>query len=172
VAEVKLKNGYLRISVSLFENLYFRNFSKHELQIISLIVRLSYGYQKKTAYIKPKNWFSVCGIPRQDIFKTIRGLTTKNVIKNLGNNTYSLNKNFDEWLVNFPKTYDEEKLNMFLKPFKAVFSSLKFIFRNFLSSLGLYFIICTIYFIMQLIKAFTMRNEIIQLIILFILIYL
>ena len=59
VAEVKLKNGYLRISVSLFENLYFRNFSKRELQIISLILRLSYGYHKKTAYIKPKNWLEL-----------------------------------------------------------------------------------------------------------------
>lgn len=112
VAEVKLKNGYLRISVSLFENLYFRNFSKHELQIISLIVRLSYGYQKKTAYIKPKNWFSVCGIPRQDIFKTIRGLVAKCVIRDLGNNTYSLNKNYDEWAVSYPKNFDEDKLNI------------------------------------------------------------
>ena len=112
VAEVKLKNGYLRISVSLFENLYFRNFSKHELQIISLILRLSYGYQKKTAYIKPKNWFSVCGIPRQDIFKTIRGLVAKCVIRDLGNNTYSLNKNYDEWAVTYPKNFDEEKLNI------------------------------------------------------------
>ena len=112
VAEVKLKNGYLRISVSLFENLYFRNFSKRELQIISLILRLSYGYQKKTAYIKPKNWFSVCGIPRPDIFSTLRGLIAKNVIRDLGNNTYSLNKNYDEWAVTYPKSYDEDKLNI------------------------------------------------------------
>lgn len=112
VAEVKLKNGYLRISVSLFENLYFRNFSKRELQIISLILRLSYGYQKKTAYIKPKNWFSVCGIPRPDIYSTLRGLIAKNVIRDLGNNTYSLNKNYDEWAVTYPKSYDEDKLNI------------------------------------------------------------
>ena len=112
VAEVKLKNGYLRISVSLFENLYFRNFSKRELQIISLILRLSYGYHKKTAYIKPKTWFSVCGIYQPDINKTLGGLVAKNVIRDLGNNTYSLNKNYDEWAVTYPKSYDEDKLNI------------------------------------------------------------
>lgn len=112
VAEVKLKNGYLRISVSLFENLYFRNFSKRELQIISLILRLSYGYHKKTAYIKPKTWFSVCGIYQPDINKTLGGLVAKNVIRDLGNNTYSLNKNYDEWAVTYPKNFDEEKLNI------------------------------------------------------------
>ena len=84
VAEVKLKNGYLRISVSLFENLYFRNFSKRELQIISLILRLSYGYHKKTAYIKPKTWFSVCGLYKQDINKILSDLKAKNVIRDLG----------------------------------------------------------------------------------------
>lgn len=118
VAEVKLKNGYLRISVSLFENLYFRNFSKRELQIISLILRLSYGYHKKTAYIKPKNWFTVCGIYQPDINNTLGGLVAKNVVKDLGNNTYSLNKNYDEWLVNYPKNFDEEKLNI-LKVFQT-----------------------------------------------------
>ena len=112
VAEVKLKNGYLRISVSLFENLYFRNFNKRELLIISLIVRLSYGYQKKTAYIKPKTWFSVCGLYKQDINKILSDLKAKNVIRDLGNNTYSLNKNYDEWAVSYPKNFDEDKLNI------------------------------------------------------------
>lgn len=112
VAEVKLKNGYLRISVSLFENLYFRNFSKRELQIISLILRLSYGYHKKTAYIKPKTWFSVCGLYKQDINKILSDLKAKNVIRDLGNNTYSLNKNYDEWLVSYPKNFDMQKINI------------------------------------------------------------
>ena len=112
VAEVKLKNGYLRISVSLFENLYFRNFSKRELQIISLILRLSYGYHKKTAYIKPKTWFSVCGLYKQDINKILSDLKAKNVIRDLGNNTYSLNKNYDEWLVSYPKNFDMQKFNV------------------------------------------------------------
>lgn len=112
VAEVKLKNGYLRISVSLFENLYFRNFSKRELQIISLILRLSYGYHKKTAYIKPKTWFSVCGLYKQDINKILSDLKAKNVIRDLGNNTYSLNKNYDEWLVSYPKNFDMQKFNI------------------------------------------------------------
>lgn len=112
MAEVKLKNGYLRISVSLFENLYFRNFSKRELLIISLILRLSYGYHKKTAIIKPKTWFSVCGLYQPDINKVLNGLIAKNVVKSLGDNVYSLNKNYDEWGVDFPKNFDGNKLNI------------------------------------------------------------
>lgn len=117
MAEVKLKNGYLRISVSLFENLYFRSFSKRELLIISLILRLSYGYHKKTAIIKPKTWFSVCGLYQPDINKILNGLIAKNVIKYLGNNIYSLNKNYDDWSVNFSKNFDVNKLNI-LKMFQ------------------------------------------------------
>lgn len=112
MAEVKLKNGYLRISVSLYENLYFRDFSKRELLIISLILRLSYGYHKKTAIIKPKAWFTVCGLYQPDINKILNGLITKKVVRDLGNNIYSLNKNYDEWLVDFPKNYNQEKLNI------------------------------------------------------------
>lgn len=112
VAEVKVKNGYLRIANNLYDNLYFRDFSKRETLIISLIIRLSYGFNKKTAYIKPKTWFSVCGIYQPDINKTLSGLVAKNVVKDLGNNTYSLNKNYDEWAVTYPKNFDEEKFNI------------------------------------------------------------
>ena len=111
MAEVKVKNGYLRIANNLYDNLYFRDFSKRETLIISLIVRLSYGFNKKTAYIKPKTWFSVCGLYKQDINKILSDLKAKNVIRDLGNNTYSLNKNYDEWLVSYPKNFDMQKLS-------------------------------------------------------------
>ena len=106
MAEVKLKNGYIKISNSLFENLYFRKFTKRELLIISLIIRMSYGYNSKTAIIKPKNWFGACGIYQPDINNVLKGLINKNVIKDLGNGEYSINKNYDEWTVYYPKIFD------------------------------------------------------------------
>lgn len=112
MAEVKVKNGYLRIANNLYDNLYFRDFSKRETLIISLIIRLSYGFNKKTAIIKPKTWFTACGLYQPDINKILRGLIAKKVIKDLGNNKYSLNKNYDEWLVDFPKTFNVEKFNI------------------------------------------------------------
>lgn len=112
MAEVKLKNGYLKISNSLYDNLYFRNFTKRELVIISLVVRLSYGFNHKTAIIKPKTWFSVAGLYKSDINDTLNGLITKKVIITHGNNIYSLNKNYDEWLVSFPKNFDDRKFTL------------------------------------------------------------
>lgn len=112
MAEVKLKNGYLKISNSLYDNLYFRNFTKRELVIVSLIVRLSYGFNHKTAIIKPKTWFSVAGLYKSDINDTLNGLIAKRVIISHGNNVYSLNKNYDEWLVNYPKNFDDRKFTL------------------------------------------------------------
>ena len=112
MAEVKVKNGYLRIANNLYDNLYFRDFSKRETLIISLIIRLSYGFNKKTAIIKPKTWFTTCGLYQPDINKILNGLITKKVVRDLGNNIYSLNKNYDEWLVGFPKNFNTEKFNI------------------------------------------------------------
>ena len=114
MAEVKLKNGYLKISNSLYDNLYFRNFTKREILIVSLIVRLSYGFNHKTALIKPKTWFCVAGLYKSDINSTLTGLINKRVIISHGDNVYSLNKNYDEWLVNYPKNFNERKF-MLLK---------------------------------------------------------
>nr|DAT89599.1 MAG TPA: replication protein O [Caudoviricetes sp.] len=110
MAEVELKNGYLKISNSLFDNLFLRDFNKRELVIISLILRLSYGFNKKYAIIKPKSALSICGLYPADINKTLNSLIKNKVIHAYANDIYEINKNFDEWLIGFSKNFDEVKL--------------------------------------------------------------
>ena len=112
MAEVKLKNGYIKISNSLFENICNRKFTLNEIKIVLTIVRLSYGFNSKTAYVKHKSLLSACGVQKQYVYKTVSGLVFKKVIKDLGNGEYALNKNYDEWAVSFPKSYDTCKLNI------------------------------------------------------------
>lgn len=109
MAEVKLKYGYTKIANKLIENLCIRDFNKRELVLIMLIMRLSYGFHKKQAYIKPKSWLSVCGFYKSDISNTLTNLINKGVIVYHGNNVYSLNKNYDEWNVNYSKNFVETK---------------------------------------------------------------
>ena len=110
MAEVELKNGYLKISNSLFDNLFLRDFNKRELVIISLILRMSYGFNKKYAIIKPKSALSICGLYPADINKTLKSLVNNKVIHAYANDIYEINKNYDEWLIGFSKNFDEVKL--------------------------------------------------------------
>ena len=109
--EVKTKNGYVKIANNLFENIFIRDFTKRELEVILLIVRLSYGFNKKYAIIDPKTYLCLVGIPRQNINRTLDSLIDKKVILSKGNNIYLINKYYDEWEVKINKYFDQDKIN-------------------------------------------------------------
>ncbi len=109
--EVKTKNGYVKIANNLFENIFIKSFTKRELEVILLIIRLSYGFNRKKAIIKPKSRFMLVGIYRQDINTILNGLISKNVIVDHGNSEYSLNKHFDEWNIKNNSYFNEDHFN-------------------------------------------------------------
>ena len=109
--EVKTKNGYVKIANNLFENIFIRDFTKRELEVVLLIVRLSYGFNKKYAIIDPKTYLCLVGIPRQNINRTLDSLIDKKVILSKGNNIYLINKYYDEWEVKINKYFDQDKIN-------------------------------------------------------------
>lgn len=109
--EVKTKNGYVKIANNLFENIFIRDFTKRELEVVLLIVRLSYGFNKKYAIIDPKTYLCLVGIPRQNINRTLDSLIDKKVVLSKGNNIYLLNKYYDEWEVKVNKYFDQDKIN-------------------------------------------------------------
>ena len=61
--------------------------------------------------------------------------------------------------------------NAFLRPFVAFYNSIKFLFKNFLSSVGLYFLIYVSYTFLSILRALTEGNIIISLILFFVYIY-
>lgn len=109
MAEVKLKNGYFRIAHKLFEQLFIREFSLKQIRVILLVMRLSYGFHKKYAIIKPKSRFNFANLYRQDINKTLNELVDKKVLLNIAEDVYSINKDYDVWEIPYHKFYDEKK---------------------------------------------------------------
>lgn len=109
MADVKLKNGYVRVVNNLFDQLFLREFSLKQLRVIMLILRLSYGYNKKYAIIKPKSRFNFANIHKQDINKTLNELIDKKVLLNVAEDTYSINKDYDVWEIPYHKFYNKKK---------------------------------------------------------------
>lgn len=109
MADVKLKNGYVRIANTLLDQLFLREFTSKQIRIILFIVRLSYGYNKKYAVIKPKSRFNYAKIYRSDISNELKELIDKNILIKVAQDSYSVNKNYDDWDIPYHKFYDEKK---------------------------------------------------------------
>ena len=109
MADVKLKNGYVRVANNLFNQFFLREFSLKQLRVVMLILRLSYGYNKEYAIIKPKSRFNFANIHNPDINKILDELINKKVIIKIAEDCYSFNKNYDVWEVPYHKFYDEKK---------------------------------------------------------------
>lgn len=106
---VDIKKGYVKIANNLFENIFIRDFTKRELELILLIIRLSYGFNRKRAIIEPKARICLIGIQAPNIDRTLDRLLEKKVILSHGNNIYSLNKHYDQWQIRINKYFSDEK---------------------------------------------------------------
>ena len=110
MANVQLKNGYTKIVNNLLEQFFIRDFSPIQLRILLMLIRFSYGCNKKTAKIKPQNLFNTAYVYEGDIKRELKHLERNKVLTcNFENKTFALNKNFDEWKISFHKLFDEEK---------------------------------------------------------------
>lgn len=110
MANVQLKNGYTKIVNNLLEQFFIRDFSPIQLRILLMLIRFSYGCNKKTAKIKPQNLFNTAYVYEGDIKRELKHLERNKVITcNFEDKTFALNKNFDEWKISFHKLFDEEK---------------------------------------------------------------
>lgn len=109
MAEVKLKYGYIKIANNLFEQLFIRDFTLKQLRILLLIFRLSYGFNKTEAVVIPISRFDIANIHKSDVKRVLQELQEHNIIIcDFGNNVFTLNKNFDDWTVDFHSAFSEE----------------------------------------------------------------
>ena len=115
MAKVQLKNGYTKIVNNLLEQFFIRDFSPIQLRILLMLIRFSYGCNKKTAKIKPQNLFNTAYVYECDIKRELKHLERNKVITcDYEEKVFSLNKNFDEWKISFHKLFDEEKFSKLL----------------------------------------------------------
>jgi len=113
MANPQLENGFLGIARDIQNELILRDFSLRQRQIIDLILRLSWGCQKKYAVISTytKYFTQILGIKKQNIRKELDQLVKNKVIfwdKNL--NVFIFNKDYDQWCISYPKECNPKAL--------------------------------------------------------------
>ena len=102
-------DAHLRVAHTINEAIMMRDFSKRQRKILDLILRLSWGCNKKSAIIPKQRDFEIVGIGEGHIKIELNWLTESHII-NIEDTTYSFNKDFDQWQVSRVKPFTPEKL--------------------------------------------------------------
>jgi len=102
-------DAHIRIAHSINEAIMLRHFTKRQRKVLDLVLRLSWGCGKKSAFIPRQKDFQVVGIGEGHIKAELDWLTISKVITIEGSN-YSFNKNFDDWQVSRVNPFQPEKL--------------------------------------------------------------
>lgn len=121
MANPQLENGHVKIANELQEAFWQHDFSKRQRAILDLILRLSYGCNRKSAYIPRQKYFTICGVYLPDVKKELLHLQNSKVITISKNgNFYGINKDWEQWQISQVKKFDaaafKELLAMQLNP--------------------------------------------------------
>lgn len=109
---MQLEKGYIRIATELMDELIKRDFSKRQLAILHLIIRLSYGCHQKDCVIERMKDFEIVGIYKGDIKKELNNLAEAKIINwDKTENIFSLNKNHETWKIGSSKGWEKQKLD-------------------------------------------------------------
>jgi phage replication O-like protein O len=104
---------FIKLSNELYEAIMTADFSKRQRKVLDLVIRMSYGCQKKYALLRPID-FELVGIWKVDIQKELKHLEKSKVIFRDGDRI-ELNKNYDQWRIGIVKSFDEDKMKALIK---------------------------------------------------------
>ena len=104
MASQQKENGYTSIANELLEQLYRRRFSASQLKILLLVIRFTYGFNRKTATLS--NTFIAAGTGMHEITvsKEVGTLLRDNVLKLYKKPSFhnsriiGINKDYESWL--------------------------------------------------------------------------
>lgn len=94
--------GYTKIDNDILEALYSSSLNGTEINIILMVIRKTYGFNKKEDWISYSTFVKTLGITRPNVWKSIESLVTKKQLvrrKESGRTFYSLNEAYNDWLV-------------------------------------------------------------------------
>lgn len=101
-------DSHTRISNELYNQILMRDFTKRQRAILDLLLRLSYGCGKKTAYIPQMRHFEACGVAPNKVKRELDALQLYNVVGwDTGSHEFWLNKDYDTWQIGSPS--DDQK---------------------------------------------------------------
>lgn len=104
---------FTRISNELFEAIILAGFKKRQLNIILLVIRLSYGCGRKYAVLRQAD-FKTIGIDKSDIKKELLQLEESSVLT-IDGERIALNKDYDRWRIPQAPAEGREKFKQILK---------------------------------------------------------
>ena len=104
MASPQKENGYTSIANELLEQLYRRRFSASQLKILLLVIRFTYGFNRKTAALS--NTFIAAGTGMHEITvsKEVGTLLRDNVLKLYKKPSFhnsriiGINKDYESWI--------------------------------------------------------------------------
>ncbi|NGP58183.1 replication protein [Paenibacillus thiaminolyticus] len=110
MASPQLESGYIRIANEIWDEVIRRDFSKRQKDILFFIWRLSYGCQKRAAYIPQMKHFELCGVSRTKVKDELIYLEKCRVlIWDQVNKLFEINKDYENWYISLVKTWDEHE---------------------------------------------------------------
>ena len=98
MASPQLEKGYTKIANEILEKLAFAGINGSEYRIINVVIRKTYGFQKKKDMISLTQFQKATQMDRKQVVETIKSLVGKRILLK-ENNTYIFNKNWEEWVV-------------------------------------------------------------------------
>lgn len=118
MASPQMTNGFTQIANTIIDALCCYRLPGEEMQILWVVIRQSYGFNRKTAEVSLSEFATKTGLKRPNVSRALNGLVSKKilgVIKNdTGSNNYLFNKDFAEWVPGIKK--DTGGINIDNKP--------------------------------------------------------
>lgn len=105
MASPQLADGYVRIANELMEELARRDFSAREWRVLMVVIRETYGMNRKDAPLSSSYIAAKTGLDASNVRKTVRGLLTQAVLVKTGEASFSaaasvgIQKDYDLWTV-------------------------------------------------------------------------
>ena len=98
MASPQKENGFTPIANEILERLSFPGINGSEYRIINIVIRKTYGFQKKKDRISLTQFQLFASMNRSQAVETIKSLVCKRILLKEGS-VYKFNKNWEEWLV-------------------------------------------------------------------------
>ena len=106
--KLQVENGHTKIVNEVLEQLVKVGLLGSEYQVILLVIRKTWGWQKTEDHISLTQMELATGLSRPTITKTIKNLVLKKILVKgtiplRQGNTFKFNKYYNQWLVNPPQ---------------------------------------------------------------------
>jgi phage replication O-like protein O len=96
MASPQLENGYTRIANELLDALMRTNFSAYQSRVLWVILRKTYGFNKKEDWISTSQIVEATGLDKGNVCRARRELIERRVVIKSGNRT-AFNKHYTMW---------------------------------------------------------------------------